>query len=353
MMLKMKKKILIRADASSEIGAGHLMRMLALGQLLSDSGYEIHFLTVLHDCSVLENLQDEGFNLHYLYKKEKWDASQDVCEFIKLALEIQAFWVVVDGYNFNSDYEQKIKKSGLKLLRVDDIPSIHYYADIILNQNYGAEKMTYSTEPDTKILAGLKHVLIRKEFLDANASIPIEAPHNIDSFRVLISLGGSVENSDVLNFKLIQGLSRICEKNLFITLIKNNISSSVEKQIRNIPVDIEIKTKSKNIAEEMAKADFAVVSAGSTMWELMFMRVPFCAVSLSEAQKNYLPVISSEGLCIDLGWHEDLTSELICEKLGSFFNDKIYRKKMKSRIEQIIDRNRIGIDLIEILGEKI
>ena len=39
------KNLIVRADADSQMGTGHLMRCLALGQAWKDAGGEVLFLT--------------------------------------------------------------------------------------------------------------------------------------------------------------------------------------------------------------------------------------------------------------------------------------------------------------------
>ena len=63
------KNYLIRTDASSSIGAGHLMRMIALGQMLKDSGQSVHFATTSPSSPILERLAQEGFTVH---KMDSW-----------------------------------------------------------------------------------------------------------------------------------------------------------------------------------------------------------------------------------------------------------------------------------------
>ena len=59
----------------------------------------------------------------------------------------------------------------------------------------------------------------------------------------------------------------------------------------------------------MFKSDLAIVSGGSTMWELLHMRVPFLSIPLNKAQQGYLEFLEKENLCDNLGWHEQLTPE--------------------------------------------
>ena len=49
-----------------------------------------------------------------------------------------------------------ITKNSYRLMRVVDFSTIHTYAELLFDQNYGAENNKYSVEPNTIVFAGLK-----------------------------------------------------------------------------------------------------------------------------------------------------------------------------------------------------
>lgn len=62
------EKLIIRVDASTQIGTGHLMRCLALGQAWKDAGGQVIFVTACQDDSLLQQLREEKFDIHLLAK---------------------------------------------------------------------------------------------------------------------------------------------------------------------------------------------------------------------------------------------------------------------------------------------
>lgn len=343
---------MIRVDASAQIGAGHLMRMLALGQLLSEVGHDVHFVTILYNRSIIDYyFNNAEFKLHYLKTNCPWDSVEDVNGLLSIASQIHPSWIVIDGYNFDSDYECQIKKNGYKLLRIDDIPSNrHYYADIILNQNFCADATAYLTGPDTKILAGLNYVLLRREFRKIDQSNRIKQKDG--TLNVLVSLGGGTEKADALNSVIAEGVSLLHDENIFTTILVGKLSEygrHLDNEAKAKGWSVEVKEHSGDMATEILNADLAIVSGGSTMWELIYMKVPFLAVSLNELQREYLCLLSENSLCVDVGWHEDLTAQQISRILLSYIQNKNCRIKMLDKFECIMDRNNIGIELLENL----
>ena len=87
--------LLIRADANTRIGTGHLMRCLALAQAWKDSDGGVIFITDCESAGLLQRLSDEGFQIVTLDRSYPdpgdWEATSQV-----LAAHPNA-WVVLDG----------------------------------------------------------------------------------------------------------------------------------------------------------------------------------------------------------------------------------------------------------------
>jgi UDP-2,4-diacetamido-2,4,6-trideoxy-beta-L-altropyranose hydrolase len=91
--------LIIRADASTDMGTGHLMRSLALGQAWKDDGGEVIFITACRNESLLHRIRQENFSLHLLDAahpdETDWIHSRDIL------LSHPDSWIVLDGYQFD------------------------------------------------------------------------------------------------------------------------------------------------------------------------------------------------------------------------------------------------------------
>lgn len=339
--------VVIRVDASPQIGLGHLMRMVALGQLLIDAQYHVHVVTVDYQTQHIDLLKAEGFNVHLIQAHEASDASIDVTHVIDLAQQCHAEWVIIDGYHFDHTYEQTLKQSGVKVLRIDDMARGHFYADIVLNQNYGADTFDYAKEPYTKILAGLNYVLLRREF---RRIVPVEKVSNpVGPLHVMVSLGGVSQKTAQLNRQIIEALSRLSPNLLSATVLLGQTGSSLEVLKEVGASHVQLKAYSSSIIEDMLKADVAIVSGGSTMWELVYLRIPFMAISLNDQQQEYLKMLSTQGLCFNGGDYQHLTVDQLLHNIENFVSDRHQQQHMQHHYNALMDRQRIGLDILRML----
>ena len=62
-------------------------------------------------------------------------------------------WVLVDGYHFNENYHQALKKAGCNLIVLDDTGHLNEYSpDILLNPNPYAGNIDYHFGCNTRSL---------------------------------------------------------------------------------------------------------------------------------------------------------------------------------------------------------
>ena len=273
--------LIIRADASSEIGAGHLMRCLALGQAWNDAGGKVVFITACAAEGLLKRLCKEGFDVCRLERSYPDDYDQKYTK--SVLATYPGAWVVLDGYHFDEIYQQHVKESGHKLLVIDDMAHLkHYYADIVLNQNLHAGKLQYSCEAFTQLLLGTKYVLLRREFIawkDWKREIPEVAQ------RVLVTLGGGDPDNHTL--KAIQALQKGDVSGLEATVIigaTNRHKDKLETEVTRSSIPIRLVRNAENMSKLMAWGDVAVSAAGTTVWELMFMALPSLFLIVAENQ---------------------------------------------------------------------
>lgn len=210
---------------------GHVVRCLALAGMLKHD-FNITFAIQDPAESVVKTIHTVTETIVHLPQTD--DYNKDALNFSQFLNTDDI--VVLDGYNFKTDYQKTIKNIGCKLVCIDDLHAWHFIADAVINHAEGVSESDYSKEPHTKLLLGLDYVLLRKEFLEASGTIK-----KISSVKkVFISMGAA--DLDNLTQKFTQALLEIKgieEINLMLGFInphlksiKNLIESSTSTKIK-------------------------------------------------------------------------------------------------------------------------
>ena len=125
--------LLIRADASSTIGTGHIMRCLALAQGWQRRGGKAKFLSCCDSNRLQRRIINEGFDFNHI--ENPYPDPSDLKTTLKILQKTQrensllftrhssltSLWLVLDGYHFDSTYQKLIREEGFNLLVIDDM----------------------------------------------------------------------------------------------------------------------------------------------------------------------------------------------------------------------------------------
>lgn len=343
----MKIVFLIRADASAEMGIGHLMRTIALGQMLQDADCEVHFATIPHNAEMIERLRVEKFSVHLM--NAAFSEGTDATSLAHIGRSISASWIVVDGYHFSGTYEKTVRDEvpSARILRIDDVPRIHHSADVLLSQNFGAQNMDFSTEVSTQKLLGLEFLLLRREFKKARSEVQSASTHIPK--RLLVTLGGGTPQGDIANLKIARALFDLDANQLEVVCIAGKMSVNKAELKKYLKPNHRLLEFSDDMAREMSQADFAIVAGGSSMWELMYLGVPFLAVALTEAQKAYIEMLVENKLCLNLGLHTTLEPSYVSSAVNRLLNDTTLLTEFKYRYADLVKPESLGKRLLQVL----
>ena len=328
-------KVLFRADASRDIGIGHVMRCFALAQALRQRKHHIIFLMLDSTPVLEERLIQENIDVKYLAANA--GSSKDIKTVITLSNQLNVDWVVVDGYQFNTNYQRSLKQTGLKVLFFDDYGhGSHYYADLILNQNLNADIGIYARrERYTKLLLGCSYSLLRQEFLEWEnwqRKIPSIAR------KVLVTLGGA--DPDNVTLKVLKALQliQVHELQVLVVIGSNNPHyERLQKIAQQMTNSIRLIRNANNMPELMAWADVAIAAGGSTNWELAFMGLPTIVLVIANNQQEIVKELERKGVVVNLGWHTNQTVKSISKTICSLLDTSHQRQSMSQTARKLID----------------
>lgn len=266
-----KPYIYIRADGSTQIGLGHIVRCSALAYMLKED-FEISFFCKEIPTSMQTELLENGFLVANIIDEEY---------FIE-QLSNKAI-VVLDGYGFDTDYQKKIKAKGCKLVCIDDMHDKEFVADLIINHAPGIVPQDYKAQSYTKFALGIEYTLLRPAFLEQ-----AKKQRKIDKIEtLLICYGGSdFKNLTQSTLKIALDFKEFL-KIIVVTGSAYQISNGFLQLINSDKrIDYRNNLNEKQMLEAMLEADFAIVPASGILFEVLAAGCSVISGYYVENQKN-------------------------------------------------------------------
>lgn len=325
--------VIFRADAGSEIGAGHVMRCLALAQAVLERGVGATFVGAVPD-GLACRLREEGLGLEST--RGAPGSEDDARGTVEVARRLGARHVVIDGYRFGPAMIDALRGAAVRTLAFDDGsdgPALD--ADILLDQNVHADPAALARRaPRARLLCGTRYASLRREF-----RLTTRPPHRAHARRLLVTMGGG-DHDDATGALLRAVSRRPPQVDDVVVLIgaANRRGEEIEARARAIESPrVRCVRDARDVPRWMAWADLAISGAGSTVWELCYMRVPALLVVLADNQRPIAERMASIGAAIDLGDAKNLVDAEMSAALDSIVRDAAGRKSMAERAERLVD----------------
>ena len=267
--------VLFRADSSSTIGTGHIMRDLVLAEQYVNSN--IIFATQDLSGNINHKIIEKNYNIEILNS----NSSKELNILIK-TLDIDV--LIIDHYGIDYDFEKKLKTNNprLKLFVFDDTYQRHY-CDILLNHNvYGDSSKYKNLVPhNCELRCGSEYTLLRDEFT-IEKKRGRQNKKDKSNLNIFISMGGS-DYSNV-NTQILGVLKKFENIHIHVvTTIANIHLKSLKyylKDLKNATLHI----NTNQISKLMNKADLAIITPSVTINEILYLNIPFIAIKTANNQ---------------------------------------------------------------------
>jgi UDP-2,4-diacetamido-2,4,6-trideoxy-beta-L-altropyranose hydrolase len=326
--------LLLRADADAKRGTGHVMRCLALAQAWQSRGGKAVFITRCDSPAVGERILTSGAELISL--PPNGSITADIETTLGLLSTRKGALLALDGYDMDVEQHEIFRAAGHLLLVIDDTGRLERYdADILVNQNLGAARVSYRCDDRTLLLLGPDYAMLRPEFLswrDRTQAVPDAAT------KILVTLGGS----DPRNFtcRVIEALDRLSTPGLEARVVVGSVNPrlpELRKQAATLGRKIRLLTRVSDMAELMVWADLAVSATGSTSWELACLGLPALGVIVAENQRRIAEELDGLEVIQNLGWHNEVSVGSLAASIAGLQSSPLRRLRMSERGRALID----------------
>jgi UDP-2,4-diacetamido-2,4,6-trideoxy-beta-L-altropyranose hydrolase len=330
--------LLVRSDADTRQGTGHVMRSLALAREWRARGGSLRFATAGAPPELSRRMQLAGAIV--LDIAQPYPDGADLDSTVRYLERMQscaqcAAWALIDGYHFDETYQSRLRHAGCRLLVIDDNAHLpRYRADIILNHGVQAPMLDYRDSADAWFLLGTRYALLRGEFdrwRNFTRAVPEKAKN------ILVTLGGG--DADNVTDKVIGALQKLEAHDLEIQVLVGALNPHLGglRQAVAASQKIRLRTDVTDPAPLMAWADIAIAAGGTTAWELAFMQAPTLLLVLAENQLAVAQGVDEFGAAHSLGWADRITRAELADGLHELISDRERRRLMATQGRILVD----------------
>jgi UDP-2,4-diacetamido-2,4,6-trideoxy-beta-L-altropyranose hydrolase len=349
------QRVVVRVDASTEMGMGHLMRCLSLARELADASASVFFLLRSHAARLTGLIEGEGHSVQLLpdphrrpdmpvaegtayatWLPTSWqnDAEQTL-EAISRIGPID--WLIVDHYALDARWERMQRKWAPRILAIDDLADRNHDCDILLDQNLALDigHRYHDRLPASCLsLLGPSHALLRREFASRREALPARSGK---VGRILVCYGGSDPGNETA--KALSAIKSLALPWLAVDVViglSNPHADSISELCRDLPL-AELHQGADNMAELMMRADFAIGAGGVMSWERCCLALPAIAVDIADNQIGALTALAGCGAVAYLGSASSVTVDQIAGTLQSILADSVRTRAMGEAAGSLVD----------------
>ncbi|ALQ09829.1 hypothetical protein D172_015305 [Pseudoalteromonas sp. Bsw20308] len=306
--------IIMRADASSHIGSGHIMRCLVLADRLKLDGHKVVFATRPQNGDLVTFIKQRGFSIYELQQPADWlvpTSTADYAAWLQVsecddAQECATAFdspdlVITDHYGIGAQWHKVVKEAyNCKIIAIDDLVRDHA-ADLIIDQTLLREPSEYHLlNPKTTALTGTQYAIINTHFSSRHLSQLAAVSTLKNRPRVLLSMGGiDAPNASLQVLKVLKE-----SVNPPITTVLLSARAPHYKSVTEFAVEYSVWLTHIDFVDDMAalmcEHDIAIGAPGSTSWERACVGLPSIVIALADNQQTICKNLEAVGAAISV-----------------------------------------------------
>ena len=298
-------RLVLKADASPVLGAGHVMRSLAIAEEAISRNIDTFFAGTISDAD-------------WLYEKTKsvpgllWIDNLE-----SFVVDPKRDFLLLDSYSLPLDCAF-IKPSRWKcVIAIVDQLTPSYEANLKIHPG-----LVHGHHTLSNVLSGPNYIPLRKTITKSQKveSVPLK----------VIVVGGGTNIHKVVNFiaSELQHLEFEFQTFLFSEQIDDKLL--VDARFERVPIGADLDA----IAEE---ADLVFTTASTTSMEFIAREKAVGVTCAVDNQREYYLALTESGLAAPIGVFENHVWNLNSQVIRQLVLDKKYRENLIKRTENLID----------------
>lgn len=319
-------RAVLRADASAQIGFGHLSRSLTLARGLRARGFE----TVIATRAPSEHVRAWIAREQCAVAVIEGDEIAASC-----AAAAGADLVVVDGYAFGPRLHDALRAPASVVCVLDDEARQAVHGDIVLNGNVHAERLVYDVPDGTELLLGPRFALVRDEFV-VRRGAPEPDAHDGPP-RILITMGGA-DPPDATSIAL-RALDDVTPAD--VRIVVGAANPRAERIARDAAArrrhHVEVLVDVNDMAGVIGWSDVVVTAAGSTCLEIACIGRAAVCLAIAGNQEPIAAELDRRGMALSAGTLDGEPAARVAAAARALLADSARRRAMCEVQADVVD----------------
>lgn len=332
---------MIRADGGPSIGAGHVMRTLALASRFQEGGWSIGFAASQETYASVASLKDwplESLSLGPDSSKEAaamrdcWPGGVDV--------------LLVDHYKRDIAFESACRGWARRIVVIDDLADRPHDADILVDIANEPEAYSRLVPAECEVLTGADYAIVNSAFRVARPRALARRRGNPVN-RVLVSLG----QIDALN----------ATQTALGALASDGFTGEVDAVLSHAAPHLDavraatgprtrLHIDADDMPELMTEADLAIGAGGVTAMERCCLGLPSLLVTVADNQRKLVAMVSGAGAAVDVGGVDAGLQTRLAQRLTDLLADAPRRAAMAEAGRKLVDGFGVERIVLAALG---
>lgn len=348
----MATKVIIRSDANSNVGMGHLARDIELAKKLGEEeNSKIVFFTGGGDKRVLDFINHHG---GFEYREIP---SEGEDEFLKHHLShFSPDLSIVDVLLRDSEdaYMNIFSRYSNKVVAITDDSNPRFIkADVVFNGNPNQKKSHY------KNINNGTHYFLGPDFFILNPAFAQAHPMNKEVKKkvenILIAFGGADKNNAPL--KVVEALAATnstAKINILLSPVYNHLKE-LKEFLQLSGLNYNIVHNVESVIPFLLSADLMFCSAGNICFEASAVGVPLILINQVKRQNEIATTFAQKTFIKNLGMVAETGQEELQRIIAEVTGDHALRQKMSTHQKQFVDGRgleRVAEIIMKLLDRK-
>jgi UDP-2,4-diacetamido-2,4,6-trideoxy-beta-L-altropyranose hydrolase len=341
-------RVAFRVDSSTSIGSGHIMRCLVLAEALRRAGDETIFVSRNLPGNLIGLVRASGHTIELINtspSNDEFEIDEDARQtLVTLARSRDLDWMVVDHYQIDERWENRIRDRARCVLAIDDLADRKHACDVLLDSGYYEHPdVRYEglVPPGCVLLQGPRYALLRPEFLEARRRA---RPRDGSVRRILVFFGGSDPTNETS--LALEGLRRVSPGGIVVDVVigsSNPHVREVSRQYGSVP-SAQLHVQTDAMASLMEAADLSLGAGGVAAWERCAVGLPSIVTVTAANQLESMHQLAARESILLAGARSEVTADTYAALVESALRNPSVLRLLSKRASDVMNGCERGVE---------